>query len=116
MTIVLLILAMAFNILAQYLLKSGVSGLRFDEFNFATLLKFTASPLIWIGAVSYGCSFFFYIFALSRGELMRIAPVSQALVIIGSVLLAVFFFHEPVTGVKVAGLLLLLSGVFLLMK
>lgn len=110
MTIFLLLLAMMFNVFAQSALKYAVSDIRFDAFTFDTVSKFVLSPLIWIGAILYGGSFLFYIFALSRGELSRISPVSQALTTLGIVLVSVIIFNEAITVTKVIGLLLLMIG------
>jgi multidrug transporter EmrE-like cation transporter len=110
MTIALLVIAMIFNLLAQSILKYAVSEIHFDQFTMSTISRFVFSPLIWLGAVIYGASFFFYIFALSRGELSRISPVSQALTTIGILLISVLVFQEPLTVAKIIGLVFLIIG------
>jgi multidrug transporter EmrE-like cation transporter len=110
MTIFLLILAMVFNISAQYFLKQSVADLRFDNLNIGFFMKLVSNTYVWLGAVMYGASFVLYIMALSRGELSRISPVSQGLTTIGIVALSFFIFHEPLNALKIAGLLFIVIG------
>lgn len=114
MTILLLLFAMIFNIGAQYFLKQSVVGIRFDGFNISLISKFLANYNVWIGVIMYGASFVFYILALSRGELSRISPVSQALTTVGVVLLSVLFFNEVITITKFIGLILLIIGTIII--
>ena len=116
MTIFLLIMAMIFNMLAQSVLKYAIADIRFDAFTVDTILKFMLSPLIWGGAIFYGGSFLFYIFALSRGELSRISPASQAFTTLGIVLISVVVFHEALTVTKVTGLMLLVIGTIVIFR
>lgn len=114
MTYVLLILALIFNLLAQSFLKQAVLQIKVDALSIQFFTKIIASPQIWGGAIFYGISFLFYIMALSRGELSRISPVSQALTTVGVVLISVILFNEPLTAMKILGLLLLIAGTIIL--
>ncbi|GLI09884.1 hypothetical protein YDYSG_59170 [Paenibacillus tyrfis] len=114
MTFFLLFLALIFNLFAQYMLKQSVMGIRFEHFNFSFIFKIASNPMIWGGAFFYGFSFLFYVMALSRGELSRISPVSQALTTLGVVLISVILFNEPLTIFKILGILLLIAGTIIL--
>jgi multidrug transporter EmrE-like cation transporter len=114
LTILLLIIAMLFNLLAQYFLKSGISGIRFEGFSLSVIAKISMIPSIWFGAIFYGCSFLFYILALSRGELGKISPVSQAFTTLGIVAMSVIVFAEPITTMKIIGVLLLVAGTIII--
>lgn len=114
MLIVLLLLAMIFNIAAQIALKHGINLINLNEINFSSFLKMISSPYLWSGAFMYGISFVFYIFALSKGELGRVSPVSQALTTMGIVTVSVLVFHEPLTVYKVVGLLFLIVGTIII--
>ncbi|MGO4693580.1 multidrug efflux SMR transporter [Paenibacillus sp. 2TAB26] len=114
MIYVLLILALVFNLLAQSLLKKAVLQINVDSISVEFFTKIFVSPLIWGGAIFYGVSFLFYIMALSRGELSRISPVSQALTTVGVVLISVILFNEPLTAMKILGLLFLIGGTIIL--
>lgn len=116
MLILLLVLAMVFNIIAQILLKHGINLISLEGLNLSSAYKMVVSPYLWSGAVMYGVSFVFYIFALSRGELGRISPISQALTTLGIVTMSILIFHEPITGSKVFGILLLIAGTIIIFK
>lgn len=112
MLIVLLLLAMVFNITAQIALKHGLNLI--DLKNAQIILKLICSPYIWSGAFMYGISFVFYIFALSKGELGRVSPVSQALTTLGIVTVSVLIFQEPLTAYKIIGVLFLIVGTIII--
>lgn len=114
MLIIFLLLAMFFNIAAQITLKHGINLVNFDKVNVQTVTQMISSPFLWFGAFMYGISFVFYIFALSKGELGRVSPVSQALTTMGIVTVSVLIFHEPVTVYKIVGLLLLIVGTIII--
>lgn len=114
MLIVLLILSMFFNVGAQFVLKTGIQRLRLEKIDGPTLLKIASSPYIWLGATAYGLSFIIYIFSLSKGELSKISPVSQALTILGVLLVSTIFFNEPLTIYKILGIIFLMIGVYII--
>lgn len=116
MLIVLLLLAMVFNIIAQIALKHGINLINLDNLNLQTVYKMLSSPYLWSGAVMYGISFIFYIFALSKGELGRVSPVSQALTTLGIVTISIIVFHEPLTSYKIIGVLLLVVGTIVIFR
>ncbi|CAH0121691.1 hypothetical protein PAE9249_04224 [Paenibacillus sp. CECT 9249] len=112
--IFLLILAMIFNIFAQITLKYGITAIQLNGISVQSLFKMISSPYIWIGAILYGVSFIVYAFALSKGELSRVSPVSQALTTIGIVTISTLIFHEPITAFKIIGVLLLVAGTIII--
>lgn len=116
MIIVLLFFAMVFNIIAQIALKHGINLISQDGLSIGAVSKMVVSPYLWSGAIMYGVSFVFYIFALSRGELGRISPVSQALTTLGVVTVSILIFHEPITGSKIFGVILLVAGTLIIFK
>ncbi|NQX66696.1 hypothetical protein HQN90_11220 [Paenibacillus alba] len=112
MTILFLLIATCFNLAAQFLLKKAITGVKIEITNLNSIVAILTNSYVWLGAISYGLSFLVYIFALSRGELGKVAPASQVLTILGLVAVSVFFFHEPLTIYKSIGLLLLILGVW----
>ncbi|RRJ62201.1 hypothetical protein EHV15_03990 [Paenibacillus oralis] len=114
MLIILLLLAMIFNIVAQITLKHGINLINLNGINLQTITKMLSSPYLWSGAFMYGISFIFYIFALSKGELGRVSPVSQALTTMGIVTVSVLIFHEPLTVYKIVGVLFLIAGTIII--
>lgn len=114
MLFLLLIMAMIFNILAQIMLKHGLNISNLDGIGIQSIFKLSTSPYIWTGAFMYGISFLFYILALSKGELGRISPVSQAFTTLGIVAVSILIFHEPITMFKIFGILLLVAGTIII--
>lgn len=66
------------------------------------------------GIFLYGVSFLLYTYLIAKNDLSYIIPLSTALVYIGIFLASYFLFHEVLTAVKVAGIMLILGGVILL--
>ncbi|CAH1193333.1 hypothetical protein PAECIP111893_00436 [Paenibacillus plantiphilus] len=114
MILILLLAALVFNLLAQGLLKHAVNGLGDNGFSIGYITKLVVNPYIISGAVVYGLSFFFYVLALSKGDLSKVSPVSQALTTIGVVLISVIAFNEPLTISKILGIALLMIGTYII--
>ncbi|RUT42878.1 hypothetical protein EJP82_21855 [Paenibacillus anaericanus] len=114
MLILLLLLAMVFNIIAQIALKHGINLISMDGLSLQTVYKMISSPFLWSGAVMYGVSFIFYIFALTKGELGRVSPVSQALTTLGIVTVSILVFQEQLTIFKVVGVIFLIVGTIII--
>lgn len=114
MTIVLLILTSLFNILAQILLKNGVSQIKLEQLTLESAFRLLMSPYILFGALSFGLSFIFYIFTLSRGEVSKIAPTSQAIIILGVAIISILFFNESISATKIIALLMIIVSIFLM--
>ncbi|WP_430111635.1 hypothetical protein [Paenibacillus sp. B1-33] len=110
MMIIYMLLSVTLNIAAQITLKYGLNNIKLDNFSVENLWRLLFSTHIWFGALLYGFSFFIYLFALSKGELGRVAPVAQALTIVGIFLSSIFIFCEPITMTKLVGVLILVIG------
>ena len=111
-TIALILLSVALGVTGQIFLKHGVStegaitGL--NKALLATMVK----PFVLLGLFCYGLSSISWLVVLSRTELSYAYPM----VALGYVLvffLSWWFFDDKVTWVRVAGLVLICSGVVL---
>ena len=67
-----------------------------------------------IGLVCYLCSFFMYMFLISKFDLTYIVPVTTGIVQVATFVLAIMIFKESVTVSKVVATGLILIGVILL--
>ncbi|MFW5437707.1 hypothetical protein [Paenibacillus apiarius] len=112
--IIYMLLSVSLNIAAQITLKYGLNNIKLEHFSLESLWRLLFSTHIWIGAVLYAFSFFVYLFALSKGELGRIAPVAQTLTILGIFLSSIFLFCEPITLTKLVGVLMLVIGAIII--
>ena len=93
---------------AQVLMKIG--GTQLQHFEVARIL--TDLPLI-AGYALYGINTVLLMLALRDGELSLLYPVI-ALTYVWVTILSVFFFHEEVNLMKVAGIAIIMGGVIVL--
>lgn len=114
LTFLLLVIAMIFNVTAQLMLKSVVNSVPIKILSLSDILYLMSAVRLWLGAALYGGSFLFYMIVLSRGELSRIGPVSQALNISGLFIVSTIVFHESISMYKVFGLVLLAFGIVII--
>lgn len=78
------------------------------------VFTFKISLLSIIGLVCYLCSFFMYMFLISKFDLTYIVPVTTGIVQVATFVLAIIIFKESVTVSKVVATGLILIGVILL--
>lgn len=93
---------------AQVLMKIG--GTQLQHFEVARIV--TDLPLI-AGYALYGVNTVLLMLALRDGELSLLYPVI-ALTYVWVTILSVFFFHEEVNLMKVAGIAVIMGGVVIL--
>ena len=116
--IFLLILTVLVATLGQLLLKQGVQsigGVSFDSEIISELLKILKSPFVIAGLLAYLCAMGLTLVALSRVELSIFAlftSLSYVVVIFASY----FFFNESITTVKILGSMLIMAGVYLIVR
>ena len=116
--IFLLILTVLVATLGQLLLKQGVQsigGVSFDGEIISEFLKILKSPFVIAGLLAYLCAMGLTLVALSRVELSIFAlftSLSYVVVIFASY----FFFNESITTVKILGSMLIMAGVYLIVR
>lgn len=116
--IFLLILTVLVATLGQLFLKQGVQsigGVSFDSEIISEFLKILKSPFVIAGLLAYLCAMGLTLVALSRVELSIFAlftSLSYVVVIIASY----FFFNESITIVKILGSMLIMAGVYLIVR
>ena len=93
---------------AQILMKTGVNGMTHLD----PVQAITNLPLM-AGYTLYGINTVMMMFALRDGELSVMFPII-ALTYVWVTMLSAYFFHEPVTVTKVAGILFIVGGVTVL--
>lgn len=115
--IVILILAIILNIIAQVLLK--ISSKSLTEITQATnlvesVLSTVRNPLLIISAISYFLAFVTYFLALSKFELSKAYPLVSVTVIVATLILSVLFLDESLNAAKVAGIAFCCVGIALI--
>lgn len=104
---ILLLAATALAAAGQLLFKVGASG-RVDIVEFV-------NPWIATGLLAYGISTLIWIYALSMAPLTVVYPFT-ALTFVLTYLLGVSILNEPLTKPGIAGIALILIGLFLVIR
>lgn len=106
------------NALAQLSIKYGVSGLGDLGFKTNFINSFAhliVSPGILAGLLMYAVSVFVWMYVLSKVEVSIAYPLLSIGYVL-NVILAAYFFSEPITANKIVGITIIIFGVFVLTK
>lgn len=118
-SITLILFSVSLSVLAQILLKQGMSNPTVhDSFNLGVVSGITAvltNIFVLGGLFSYVSSAAIWLGVLAKVDVSKAYPF-VGLGFIGTMLFAYWFLNEPLTINKTAGTLLILVGVFLVSK
>jgi len=103
---------------------TSVAGLVIIKATFPSFLAArSAGNIAWasivqlgVGAALYIASFGIWMIILSRNPLSTAYPIAIGLTLLFSTLVAYFYLHESIGAYKLAGIVLIFSGVFILFK
>jgi len=115
----LIILSVLFNTAAQIALKAGM--LQIGHFNFTwenlipIILKIIASPWIILGMMIYVGSVSVWLLVLSRTPISIAYPMAS-LGYITSAIAAYYLWGEDLTLMRIAGIIVILVGVYMVAK
>lgn len=73
------------------------------------------TPKIWLGIISYGLSLLFWLYVLSKMELSKAYPL-VSLGYVFSMVFAYLWLDESITALKIAGVILIITGVVCISK
>lgn len=116
---ILLGLGILSNVGAQLFLKFTVRGkglLEGERGALSGVLGILQKPFFWVSLALYGVGFLSYTIALSKLELSKAYPVSSAAAIVMIAAVSFLFFKESLDAMKIIGLVLLISGIFLVLR
>lgn len=102
-----------FTCLGLVLFKLGASSefpITFSEGK----LNFNPNGAILIGVASYGLSFVLYLYLISKYDLGYIMPILAGLVYVIVFIASALIFKEAFSTIKIVGITLIISGLFLL--
>ena len=115
----LILSGVVLNAGAQLLLKAGTNSLGILIFNreaiLSTLLRVALEPFIVVGLAVYILSFVIWIAALSKVDVSIAYPMLSIGYLINAVA-AWYFFGEVVSHQKIAGLVTIMLGVYLVAR
>ena len=92
----------------------GVSGEKTKLI--AELTKAAYSPFIIVGLVLYGLSFVIWLRVLSFNDLSRAYPIFVSIVFLLTTVGSVLFLKESVSLVRVVGIMVILSGIYIVAR
>lgn len=94
-------------------MKTGMNQVgQIDAFSLAVIIRMITNPFVFSGFASYGISSIAYLFALSKLDLSFAYPMI-ALGYVAVVLFSWLVLHEPISVARLAGVLLICLGVWL---
>lgn len=105
-----------FNVIGQFLLKSGVAQAELKIITLMSVVKTIFTPLVFWGFLCYGVSSIFWIMALSRQDLSFAYPLLLSLGLILVVLISWLVLKEQMTLERIIGILLVTLGVYFIFK
>ena len=115
----LILLAVIFNTAAQIFLKMGVDRIGSFDFQwsifFPMALKMISSPWIVLGLIIYVGSVGIWLMVLSRIPVSIAYPIAS-LGYVTSAIAAYYFLGEDLSVLRVAGILVILVGVYMVAK
>jgi drug/metabolite transporter (DMT)-like permease len=114
-----LLIGIFLNATAQLLLKAGMDRIGYFTFAWKNImpigLQVAANPYIIIGLACYVFSVVAWLLALSRVEVSIAYPI-LSLGYIVTALAAYWFLHENLSAVRIAGIVVILVGVYLVSR
>lgn len=118
-TIALVITCMILNTAAQLLMKATMNAVGHFSFTVSNImpigLKMISCPFLFLGMICYVASFSLWFLVLSRMDVAIAYPLTS-IAFIMTAIAAAFFFGEPLTLVRLTGILVIIAGVFLLFR
>ena len=114
--LLLVLLGMVLNVGAQVALKHAVHGS--GQVSYAdpsVFLRLAVNPWVLLGLLLYAVSVVNWLVVLRRMDLGVAYPL-MSLGYIATFLLGVWLFHEPLSGTRVLGILVIIAGVVLLTR
>lgn len=116
MIFVLILCGVLLNAGAQLMLKAGMGQIGHFEFSVANLLpigvKVMANPPIITGLVMYVVSVWVWLLVLSRVQVSFAYPMLSIGYVVNA-FAANYFFGEPLTSMRMLGIFIIISGVYL---
>ncbi len=112
----ILVVAIVFNASANILLKFGMQktpqmsdvGLK------GMLLNSITNVYVWLGLISFGVAFIFYSVVLTKMKLGIAYPIMTSAGFVIVTLFAVFLFDEKMSWLKIAGIVIIALGIWLI--
>jgi len=110
LSIVYFLAASFLGALGQFLYKSGA------ESSGGTLASYLANPRLLAGVVCYAAVMALFVAAFKRGGSLTVLYPVYATTFVWAAIIALFAYGTPIRAVNVAGMALLVGGMYLMGK
>ncbi|MBP8661002.1 MAG: small multidrug resistance protein [Mesotoga sp.] len=112
----ILVVAIVFNASANILLKFGMQKTQqmSDVGLKGMLLNSITNVYVWLGLISFGVAFIFYSVVLTKMKLGIAYPIMTSAGFVIVTLFAVFLFDEKMSWLKIAGIVIIALGIWLI--
>jgi drug/metabolite transporter (DMT)-like permease len=118
-TMPLILLAVIINATAQLLLKAGTNRIGVFNFSWSNIapisLQVISNPFILAGLACYVLAVIVWILVLSRTEVSVAYPMISLAYILNAIA-AYYFFNEDLSLVRIAGIGVIIFGVYLIAR
>jgi multidrug transporter EmrE-like cation transporter len=115
-TIVIILIGIVFSALGQVALKNGMNNFgSVNNFSVPGIVSMFLNPYVLFGLCLYGLSTVFWLIALSQKDLSYVYPF-VALTICLVLIFSKFFFNESIGPYRLAGIIVIISGLILLIQ
>jgi|OpeIllAssembly_1097287.scaffolds.fasta_scaffold103777_2 drug/metabolite transporter (DMT)-like permease len=116
--VLFILVAVTINVAGQLIIKMGLNRLGALDFSQGAVnayQRMLLSPYVLLGSFTYAISILFWLYALSKVELSYAFPF-LALSYVLILLVSWLFLGEQVTPLRIAGVLVICFGVFLVSR
>ena len=113
MSYVMVFISVLFGAIGQILFKKGMTSI--GTFEMSKILSILFTPTIFSGFIFYGISSIMWLYVLSKHQLSTVYPILS----LGYILTTVagyYLFNEKITGVNIAGIVLICLGIILITR
>ncbi len=109
-SIVMFVAAALFGAVGQYLYKSGADAAG------GTISSYIANPRLLAGVVCYVAVMVLFVAAFKKGGSLTVLYPVYASTFIFAALIALYVYGTPIKAVNIAGMAILVSGMYLMGK
>jgi len=101
---------------SSFLLRRSIDNIGKFELELRSISGLATQPLLFIGIILYGLTGIIWLRVLATEQLNIAYPVLISLTFISVSIGSMVFFKEPMTAVKLAGLIIIVLGISLVTK
>lgn len=111
----IIISSIACSALAQIMLKLGMGRVTIDSVTLPSLISLFLNPFIVAGMALYVTAMLIWLYVLKYVEVSYAYPFT-ALGFVLVMVISTFFLNEAMTPLRIAGVALIIGGIFLISK